>query len=1079
MIDNLKVIALLDTGATVSLMSPDILKLLNEKNSLKSDADINIKAVNGSEVQISSSYLVNIQIENYHFRHKLYLTNTNLFSPYKVIFGYDFFKSLLVNFNPKNLTLNCDNFSTPIFDFNQINGEINNSFAVPNFKIEQSNPKLKSLMLNMLLKHNNAFASSVSQLSEAKTEPHRIHLDHNMPIRCPSYKIPFQLRDEFRKQIDELESANIISRTNSPYNTPALFVKQKNKYRLVFDFRRLNEITKTQDFIIPTLDEILQEISGSNYFSVLDMKSAFNQIPIHKKDRQKTAFTTPDGIKYCFNRLAFGMKNSPKHFQEVAQQALGELLHNGVLVYVDDVIVFTKTIDDHVELLDKILSRFEALNLKFNPEKCTFLSKQCKFLGFLISNEGIMIDKQKVESINEFPVPKNQQQIKSFLGCCNYYRRYIKNFAKRALPLTALLRKDTPFVWDEITQAAFDDIKNALLKPPVLALPDFNLEFQITTDASQTAVGAVLEQRYPNGETKPIYFYSKKLNPTQSKYSATVLELFAIYSALLFFRPFLIGPKKFFVFTDHKPLLGFLSNKNANHKILRWKLALEEFNYELRYVQGTSNVVADLLSRVVNTMTIEFPTDLELKKFQREDEDLAKIIKRLEDDSFPNYDYFLSSDGLLKHYGKRHKNSPRNREVEQVCVPNVLKNKVLESVHSDVGGHLRFFKTYNRLCEEFYWPNSYTDTKNFINSCQTCLSRRNAFQNNKAEHQPVKPANSPGEICHADIFGPLKKTDAKNVYVLSIVDAFSKNIQLMAVPDVKSKTLCDAIFDNFISIKGCPQILVTDNATYFKSEEFNEFCKMHSIKKKHSLEYSPFQNGKVEKPNQSIANILAAISKDNNWDKLLPKVSLALNSSIHEATLTSPFFLEHGREIRLPYSIYRSQESFSSQSEYVDNMLETLKSAFEKVKINLEKQETKHIELSKRKCNPKRIDFPTGSLCYVRKPNLKSDLSPKLRPRYTGPYEVIERISKITYLIKDTKLPRKTMRIHVNRMSPFIKRFKHLQCPSIPERQEEEKKDIQVKLRKPNKSEDRDNQSKYNLRRKDRIFYNNNYLSVN
>ncbi|GFW72719.1 retrovirus-related Pol polyprotein from transposon 17.6 [Trichonephila clavipes] len=243
------------------------------------------------------------------------------------------------------------------------------------------------------------------------------------------------------------------------------------------DFRKLNEITLTQDFVIPTLDDILHEISGSNYFSALDMKSAFNQIPLHFAARHKTAFSTPDGDKYEFNRLCFGLKNSPKAFQSIAQEVLGDLLHNGALVYIDDIILFTKTIDEHFELL--------------------------------VTPEVILIDKDKSVSINEFPVPTNQKQIKSFLGCCNFYRRYIKNFAKRALPLMNLLRKDTPFEWTSETQEAFDDIKKAILNPPVLALPDPDAELQVTTDASSRDIEAVLEQKYTNSEVKPLYFFQR------------------------------------------------------------------------------------------------------------------------------------------------------------------------------------------------------------------------------------------------------------------------------------------------------------------------------------------------------------------------------------------------------------------------------------------------------------------------------------------------------------------------------------------------------------------------------------------
>ncbi|GFX28704.1 retrovirus-related Pol polyprotein from transposon 17.6 [Trichonephila clavipes] len=351
------------------------------------------------------------------------------------------------------------------------------------------------------------------------------------------------------------------------------------------------------------------------------MKSAFNQIPLHFADRHKTAFSTPDGDKYQFNRLCFGLKNSPKAFQSIAQEVLGDLLHHGALVYIDDIILFTKTIDEHFELL-----------------------------GFVVTPEGILIDKDKSVSINEFPVPKDQKQIKSFLGCCNFYRRYIKNFAKRALPLMNLLRKDTPFEWTSETQEAFDDIKKAILNSPVLALPDQNAELQITTDASSRGIGAVLEQKYPNSEVKPLYFFSKKLNPSQSKYNATVLEFFAIYTPLNFFRPFLLG-RKFKVFTDHKPLAGFLSNKNPSSKILGWKLALEEFNYDIHYIKGSLNSVADHLSRYINNITIALPDSKDLINMQREDSVLSTIIQKIDqNDVIPQIsNYFINGEGLLCH----------------------------------------------------------------------------------------------------------------------------------------------------------------------------------------------------------------------------------------------------------------------------------------------------------------------------------------------------------------------------------------------------------------------------------------------
>ncbi|GFW78352.1 retrovirus-related Pol polyprotein from transposon 17.6 [Trichonephila clavipes] len=574
------------------------------------------------------------------------------------------------------------------------------------FNLSGLDSKIKNRLFQLLISHKSAFARSTVELSAAATEHHRISLQHDYPIKCPIYKIPFNLRNEFRRQIADLEKAGIISKSNSQYNTPALFVKQKEKWRLVLDFRKLNEITLTQDFVIPTLEDILHEISGSNYFSALDMKSVFNQITLHFADRHKTAFSTPDGDKYEFNRLCFGLKNSPKAFQSIAQEVWGDLLHNGALVYIDDVILFTKTIDEHYELL------------------------------------------------------------------------------------------------------------------------------------------------------------------------------------------------------------GFLSNKNPSSKILRWKLALEEFNYDIHYIRGSLNSVADHLSRCINNITIALPESKDLIKMQHEDPVLSPIIQKIDqNDVSPQVsNYFINGEGLLCHLSKRPSRSPRsNTTRKQVCIPHCLKARILESIHSEYGGHLKFFKTYHRLSENFFWQNMYKDTKNFVRSCTVCLSRKNAFKIPPAPHQPVEQSQGPGETCHIDIFGPLKTT---------------------------------------------------------------------------------------------------------------PK--------------------EHGRDIRLSYTYEKNSDTPQNKYEYVEKLLPSLEHTFNKVLNNLKDQEASHVDLSTRATKQHHYDYKIGSLCFIKTPNIKSNLSPKLRPKFEGPYRVIERFSNVNYRVQHVEQLRKRFNTHVNRMIPFIKRFSYLHLNNLDNLQPDE-----------------------------------------
>ncbi|GFW36056.1 gypsy retrotransposon integrase-like protein 1 [Trichonephila clavipes] len=292
--------------------------------------------------------------------------------------------------------------------------------------------------------------------------------------------------------------------------------------------------------------------------------------------------------------------------------------------------------------------------------------------------------------------------------------------------------------------------------------------------------------------------------------------------------------------------------------------------------------------------------------------------------------YFINGEGLLCHLSKRPSGSPSfNTTRKQVCIPHCLKARILESIHSEYGGHLKFFKTYHRLSENFIWQTMYENTKNFVRSCTVCLSRKNAFKIPPAPHQPVEQSQEPGETCHIDIFGPLKTTPKGKSYVLSMIDAFTKYIHIVPLLDIKSSTNSKAFFDNYIVHRGCRHKLVVDNAAYFKSYEFVEFCRVMGIHKRHISSYSAHVNGRVEKPNQSLANILASISQNtNDWDEQLPHTMLALNSAIHEATYTSPFFLEHGRDIRLSYTYEKNSDTPQNKYEYVEKLLPSLELIF-------------------------------------------------------------------------------------------------------------------------------------------------------
>ncbi|GFW91106.1 integrase catalytic domain-containing protein [Trichonephila clavipes] len=360
--------------------------------------------------------------------------------------------------------------------------------------------------------------------------------------------------------------------------------------------------------------------------------------------------------------------------------------------------------------------------------------------------------------------------------------------------------------------------------------------------------------------------------------------------------------------------------------------------------------------------------------------------------------------------------SPRsNTTRKQVCIPHCLKAKILKSVHSEYGGHLKFFKTYHRLSENFFWQNMYKDTKNFVCSCTICLSRKNAFKIPPAPHQPVEQSKEQGETCHMDIFVPSKTTPK----------------------DIRSSTISKAFFDNYIVHRGCPHKLVVDNATYFKRSEFVEFCRVMGIHKRHISSYSAHVNGRVEKPNQSLANILPSISQNtNDWDEQLPDTMLALNSAIHEATYTSPFFLEHGRDIRLSYTYEKNSDTPQNKHEYVEKLLPSLEHTFNKVLNNLKDQEASHVDLSTRATKPHHYDYKIGSLCFIKTPNIKSNLSPKLRPKFEATRgllatdHVILNHGQVTWTTPELAPPLLTTTPHQREDVSALDRFNVHRCPT-------------------------------------------------
>ena len=461
----------------------------------------------------------------------------------------------------------------------------------------------RSKIQKLLCEYIDVFQAPNMKLSTTHLVKHRIYVEDPKPIFRPPYRVPYTQRAVLQEKIDEMLRNDIIRPSDSPYSAPVILVAKRREegqppeVRLCIDFRFLNKISRSEFHPIPRLTDAIEALSGSRFFSTLDMASGYYQVQMDPRDSHLTAFSTPNG-HFEFKAMPMGLKNSSCTFQRLVN-AIFAGLSETMQVYLDDLIIYSKTVEEHVQRLEKVFIRMRESNLKFKPSKCKFLQSTAKFLGHIISESGCSPDPEKTKCVREYPRPKNVKHVRSFLGLVAFYRKFIKGFADIARPLTDLTKKDKPFIWEEQQETAFNTLKNALITAPVLAYPDFSKPFSITTDASGYAIAGVLSQTHEDGE-HPVIYASRTLKDAERRYTTTERECLAVIYAVMQFRVYLLG-QKFRIFTDHKSLQFLLTIKQPSSRLARWAMTLLEYEFDIIHKSGTAIPHADALSRAAYT----------------------------------------------------------------------------------------------------------------------------------------------------------------------------------------------------------------------------------------------------------------------------------------------------------------------------------------------------------------------------------------------------------------------------------------------------------------------------------------------
>jgi hypothetical protein len=466
-----------------------------------------------------------------------------------------------------------------------------------NLKIGEVDDAQREEIDKLLQDYRSVLALSKTKLGKTSIVKHKIDTGDTQPIAQKPYKVNEQNGKIIREEIEKMLKDGVIRESRSPWASPVVIVTKKSgNPRFCIDYRKINDKTKNDAHPLPRIDELLEKFRKGKWFTSLDLASGYWQVKMDEKDKEKTAFTCHQGL-YEFNVMPFGLRNAPPTFQRLMNKILKEYLYEFVVVYIDDILIYSKTFEEHMDHLKKVFRRLKEANLMVKFKKCKFCVPNIEFLGHIVGRDGLKVDPGKIEKMKKLSPPKDLTSLRAALGLFSYYRRFVPNFSKIAKPMTELLKKDIPFKWSEKQQEAFNTLKQKLTESPILGYPDYEKPFILLTDDSGKGLGAVLSQKDENKKEVVIAYASKSLNAAEQNYPITEQECLAVKWAIEHFHKYLI-PKPFLVMTDHSALKTLMTSQTPKGRRARWIMELQQYDFKIEHRSEKSNANADALSRL-------------------------------------------------------------------------------------------------------------------------------------------------------------------------------------------------------------------------------------------------------------------------------------------------------------------------------------------------------------------------------------------------------------------------------------------------------------------------------------------------
>jgi transposase InsO family protein len=820
-------------------------------------------------------------------------------------------------------------------------------------------------------------------------------------------------RQVVEEELAKMLRLGVVRPSRSPWGAPVVLVAKKDgSRRFCVDYRRLNDVTVKDRYPLPRITDMLESLAGARVFSVLDAASGYWQIPMAEGDVQKTAFSCHAGL-FEFTVMPFGLCNAPATYQRAMNYALAGLLWKFLAVYIDDILVYSRTPEEHRRHLAAAIARLREAGIVLNAKKCRFGLDRVEYLGHIVSAEGVAPDPRKVERIRGFPAPETKKQLQVFLGLSGYYRRFIRRYGEMAAPLHAAAAGGGPLAWTPECQAAFEQIREHLCRAPILHFPDPAKPLLLDCDASEIGFGAVLSQAGPEGE-RIIAVESRKWTAAEAKWHIREKEALAIIEGLERHRRFLLG-RPFVVRSDHKSLEWLAAAKAG--RLARWALRLGEYQpFELVYRPGGEHRNVDAFTRVFAESE-----GLPDRAF------VAAVGVDTAEGALPRRDALVEAqwaDPALRRLLERGAIEFRAGVMGQArggrwrpWLPATLVGGVAERLHaSAVGAHLGARRLHSLLAARYAGVRA-RDVRQAVGRCDPCRQRK-APPGRWGLLRSEIP-DTPWRTVAADFAGPYCPTTAGCRYVLVFMDQFTKWVELVATPDQTAATVVRAFYRHVLCRHGCPQRLLTDNGPSFRGELVRALCDEFRVAKVFSTAYYPQGDGYAERFMRTLNNSLAVLSREDpeRWDEYLPGVQFGYNITEHAATGETPFALNYGR---LPALVGGEGREAAEPEGTVAAHVRRLRRAVRKAQDHARRcLEGYYGQMKARFDRGRRErDWAKGDLVLVRLSDRQRNQfpCPKLAPRWSDPRQLLEGGTGPTLLVADGRGGAE--RINVHRLLP-------------------------------------------------------------